>query len=82
MNALEDQKRKEAIKGLINIAVLEGLVLIAVVGVYLYTNSLVYLIGGVIGSSLIFLPLFLRWAKAHGGAMKAKPNSDEGIDAL
>ena len=65
MNALDQQERKASIKNLINIVVLEGAVLMLVVGVYLYTNNIVYLIGGVLGSSMIFGPLILRWSKAH-----------------
>jgi len=80
MTEHDAQKRKDAIKGLINIAIIEGFVLMAVVGVYLYTGNITYLVGGIIGSALIFAPMFLRWARAHGGAMKAKPNSDEGGD--
>jgi len=76
VNALDQQKRKAAIKGLINIAIIEGFVLLAVVGVYLYTGKLIHLVGGVIGSTLIFAPMFLRWSRAHGAAMKARPNSD------
>jgi hypothetical protein len=75
MNALDDQKRKDAIKGLINIAIFEGFVLVAVVGVYLYTGKLIHLVGGGIGSTLIFAPMFLRWSRAHGEAMKARTKS-------
>jgi hypothetical protein len=75
VNALDQQKRKAAIKGLINIAIFEGFVLVAVVGVYLYTGKLIHLVGGVIGSTMIFAPMFLRWSRARGEAMKARPNS-------
>ncbi len=75
MNMLDNQKRKDAIKGLINIAIIEGFVLMAVVGVYLYTGKLIHLVGGVIGSTVIFAPMFLRWSRAHGEAMKVRPNS-------
>ncbi len=75
MNAIDQQKRKDAIKGLINIAILEGFVLVAVIAVYFYTNSATLLIGGVLGSTLLFGPLFLRWARAHGAAVMPKPNS-------
>ena len=77
MPDLDQQKRTEAIKGLINLAILEGFVLVAVVAVYLTTNNLTYLIGGVIGSTVIFAPLFLRWVKAHGSAMKTNSTSEE-----
>ncbi len=76
MNAIDDQKRKDAIKGLINIAILEGFVLAVVVAVFLTTQNMTYLIGGVIGSTLIFAPMLYRWSKAHGAAMKAKPESN------
>ncbi len=74
MNAIDDQKRKDAIKGLINIVILEGIVLMLVVAVFLSTQSMIFLIGGIMGSTLIFAPMILRWSKAHGAAMK--PNSD------
>ena len=80
MNALDDHKRKDAVKALINIVLLEGAVLMLVIGVYLYTNNIAHLVGGVIGSSLIFAPMLLRWVRAHGEAMKAKPNSVEQSD--
>ncbi len=80
MKSHGDQKRKDAIKGLINIAIFEGFVLVAVVGVYLYTGNLVHLVGGVFGSTLIFAPMFLRWSRAHGEAMKTRPNSDAAPD--
>lgn len=76
MNALDDQNRKAAIRALINIAILEGFVLIAVIGVYLATNSIVYLVGGIIASSLIFVPMFLRWHRAHGRVLSAKPKDE------
>lgn len=68
-------KKREAMRGLINIALFEGMVLMAVIGVYFYTQNIVHLVGGVIGSSLIFAPMFVRWFREHGAAMKAKPNS-------
>jgi hypothetical protein len=37
---------------------------------------LTHLIGGVVGTALIFGPLFLRWFNEHGKALKASPNSD------
>ncbi len=80
MNTLDEQKRKDAIKGLINIAIIEGFVLMAVVGVFLYTGNLIHLVGGVMGSTLIFAPMFLRWSRAYGEAMKARPNSDAAPD--
>ena len=66
------QGKKDAVRALINIAALEGFVLIAVIGVYLATDSIVFLIGGVIASSLIFLPMLLRWRRAHGRALAVK----------
>ena len=69
------QKKQDAVRALINIAVIEGFVLVAVVGVFLYTQSLTYLIGGVVGSTLIFGPMFLRWTKDHAPALR--PSADE-----
>lgn len=78
MNTPEEMQRREAIKALINIVVLEGFVLAAVVGVYLYTNNIVHLVGGVIGSTLLFGPMFYRWFRNHGAALQSKPNSNGG----
>lgn len=77
---LDEQKRKDAIRSLINIAMFEGVVLVGVIGVYLATDNITYLIGGVIGSTIIFAPMFLRWFKDHGRALKAKPNSAGGAN--
>lgn len=78
MTVGRDQKRQEAIKALINIALLEGAVLIVVVASYMMTRSLIVLIAGLIGSTLIFAPMFLRWAQARQDT--AKPNSAGGGD--
>ena len=75
MNAIEDQKRKGAIKALVNIAMLEGFLLVAIVAVYLSTGNLTYLVGGLVGSTLIFGPMFFRWFKAHGQALKTDSKS-------
>ena len=76
MNALDDQKRKDGIKSLINIAIFEGFLFAGVIGVYFMTSSVTYLIGGMVAVMLISGPMFLRWAQAHGAAMKGKPNSE------
>lgn len=73
----EQQARREAIGKLVNIAMLEGVVLIAVVVVYLSTGAVIYLIGGVLGTLAIFVPFYIRWARAHAAALKVKPNSVE-----
>ena len=74
---ISDQKRKDAVRALINLCLLEGFVLIAVVAVYLYTSNLTYLIGGVIGTMLIFGPMFMRWIKTHGDAIRSEKKSVE-----
>ena len=75
MNQLDHQKRQDAIRGLINLAALEGILLVAVVLFYLQTNNITHLVGGIIGTSVFFAPLFFRWAKAHRAALQKKPNS-------
>ncbi len=72
MNGIDREKRKEAVRALINIALLEAAVLIAVVAYYLKTGELMHLIAGVIGSSLLFGPLFFRWFREHGAVMRRK----------
>ena len=72
MNQLDHQKRQDAIRGLINLAALEGVLLVAVVLFYLQTKNITHLVGGVIGTSVFFAPLFFRWAKAHRGGVAEK----------
>ena len=72
------EKRATAIRALVNLAMLEGFILVAVVGVYLYTNNIIHLIGGIIGSTLIFGPMFFRWHKEHGAALRASSSAGEG----
>ena len=74
MNPLEEQRRRDAIRALINMAVLEGMILVAVVGVYLYTNNMTYLIGGIVGATLIFGPMYWRFIREHGDALKQRKN--------
>ncbi len=70
----DHQKRKDAVRALVNIALLEALLLAAVVAVYLYTNKLAFLIGGIVGAAVIVAPAFIRWAKEHGPAFKGPTN--------
>lgn len=67
---MEPDNRKAATKALVTLASLEGVVLVAVVAVYFMTSNLTYLIGGVIGVIVVFGPLFFRWYKEHGPALK------------
>ena len=76
METPEDMKKREAVKGLINIALMEGAVMILVVGAYLYTGNLSILIGGIAGAAIIFAPMLLRWVKQNKTVLNAKP--DEG----
>ena len=74
---MKDTARKTAIRALIRIALWEGAVLVAVVAAYFMTNSVAVLVGGVLASAALFTPMFLRWLREHGRAMKPKPNSIE-----
>ncbi|GAB4526371.1 MAG: hypothetical protein Kow00133_15220 [Amphiplicatus sp.] len=76
MNA-GDHKRREAVRALMNIALLEGMVLFLVVALYLATGGLAYLVGGLVAASLIFAPLFVRWLKAHGAAFRSPDGARE-----
>ena len=69
--------RNEALRALISLVLIEGAALAAVVFIYLHTDNLVYLIGGVLGVVGIFLPLQLRRIIAHRDAAAQKPNSTE-----
>lgn len=72
-----EHQRKAAVSALIQIALWEGLVLIAVVVSYFATGSLAVLIAGIVASAALFTPMLLRWMRDHRGAMTAKPNSIE-----
>jgi hypothetical protein len=76
VNSLHQQQRKDAMRALLNIVIVEGVVLMAVVGVYFWSGNFTYLTGGIVGTSLIFGPMFLWWYKEHGKAWKR--NKDEG----
>ncbi len=75
-----DRRKSEAISALIKIAVWEGLVLIVVVASFFATGSVAVLVAGVIASTALFAPMFLRWMREHSGALRAKPSSVEGGD--
>ncbi len=77
MEVSQDSRKKEAIKAVLTIVVWEGLVLVVVVGAYFATGSIGVLVAGVLASTALFAPMFLRWVRDHGAAMKAKPNSVE-----
>lgn len=72
MQTPEDIKRKEAMKGLINIALMEGAMLLLVVGAYLYTDDLNILIGGVIGTAIVFGTMTVRWFNENKAALKSQ----------
>lgn len=73
----DDTKRQEAIRALINLVLLEGVVLIVVVAIYLQTGKLTHLIFGVLASTAVFAPRMLSWAKTHGSAMKRQSTSND-----
>lgn len=73
----DQRMRKNAVKALVNIAVMESFVLIAVVAVYLATGNVTYLVGGIVGTLAVFVPFYIRWARGHAQALKGKPNSAE-----
>ena len=77
MVAPKDPDRDEALRALISLCVMEGAALAGVVFVYLTTNNIVYLIGGVVGVVAIFLPLQIRRIIAHRDAAAQRPNSTE-----
>ena len=77
---VDAHKKQEAVNGLIKIAIAEGALLMIVVAVYLYTGKMTYLIGGVVGTTLIFGPMFLRWFNEHGAALRNSTNGDDRRD--
>ncbi len=77
---LNKDKRNAAVRALTNIAILEGALIFAVLGVYLYTNNINYLIWGLIGVLLVFGPVYFRFVKSHGGALRRSPSDKSEID--
>lgn len=73
----EAQKKRDARKALINIAMVDGFLVVAVVAVYLYTNNLVYLIGGLVGTALISGPMILRWYNEYASVLKASQSNGD-----
>ena len=76
MNDFEQERRNEAVRSLINIAVLEVVMITVVIVVYLYTGNVVYLVGGVVGAAIIAAPMFLRWVREHGATMTSANSND------
>ena len=72
MNKLGDQRRRDAIKALVNLAAVEGFVIVAVVVVYFYTNNMTHLVGGVVGAVVLFAPLYWRFFREHGAALSKR----------
>ena len=63
-------KKKEAVGALIKIALWEGAFLLGIVGLFVATNSIPLLVGGLVVTTLTFGPMFWRWYKAHGAALR------------
>ncbi len=72
MNKLDQERRREAIKGLVNIAIFEAFLLFAVIGVYFYIGDIRYLIGGVIAVMILTAPMLLRHIAANKDALGQK----------
>lgn len=70
-------KRREAVQALAKIALVEGVVLVAVVAAYFWTGEVWVLFAGFAASMALFAPMFLRWTREHRDALKAKPISVE-----
>ena len=66
-----DEKRRESANALVKAAIFEAVMLAAVVGVYLATNNMTYLIGGIVGAQIVAVPMFLRWAREKAPDMRA-----------
>ena len=77
MNALDDQKRKDAVQALINIVILETVLIIAVIVLFFVTKEISYLVFGVAGVALITGPMFWRWFKGPGKALRAPVKNDD-----
>lgn len=67
----QDEKRKEAIAGLVRIAALEAAILVAVIAAWLATGKLSYLIGGLVGAQIIVAPMIVGWIREKAPALRA-----------
>ncbi len=76
MKAIDEEKQKAAVRTLVNVAIFEGVLLAAVIGVYLYTNKLTHLIAGLAGAMILSAPLYIRVIREHGAALR--PTREEG----
>ena len=72
MDAPED-KKKEALRALIGIVVLEAAIIVAVVAAWIVTGRLSYLIGGLIGSQIIIAPMVFNWTREKASHLKSPP---------
>lgn len=72
MQSSDEQERQAIVKGLINLALIEGFILMLVVSVYLYTNNFVYLVGGLVGWALITAPMLFRFMRDHRAVPKSR----------
>lgn len=77
MPDLKQERRKAAVRSLFKLAVLEAVLIAAVVVIYLYTGNILYLVGGVVGSTLIAAPMFFRWVRDQQEEMRERSQSDE-----
>lgn len=75
MTPPEDPARKDAVNGLLRIAMWEGVVLVAVVASYFATGKIWVLLAGVAASMALFTPMFMTWVREHSAALRSKPNS-------
>ncbi len=75
LDQIAGQKRKDAMNARVRIAVLEGVVLMLVIAAFVMTGSIPALLAGVAVSAAVFAPMFLRWMKEHGPALKAVSHS-------
>lgn len=72
MRAPDPYKRKEALRALLNLALLEGMLIFMVIAFYLYSGEIVHLFIGVAATFVIFAPLLLRWVRDHAPNFKGE----------
>ncbi|MEM8772524.1 MAG: hypothetical protein AAGD92_12820 [Pseudomonadota bacterium] len=59
-------KKRDAVRALIQLALWEAVFLFAVVGWFLHSANVVHLVFGIAASTILFGPLFVRWFRDHG----------------
>jgi uncharacterized integral membrane protein len=74
---MTDEMGNEATRELLRIAVFEAALIGCVIAVYLATQNIAYLIGGIVGAQIIVAPMFLRWISDRRQSRTMREGSEQ-----